>query len=149
MQQGAGVANGGGIGGAAAAAAGWLGGMLRPSQPAGAPVACTLPLDVLASLGGAAQVERSCDPWLCKHLVSTLEPVKRKSGYITCKRLVLTLEACKVMKIRFQSLACQIQLVPLQPERRLRPLEAFLAQRRPRVTPSEAPGSRVVRGCTS
>ena len=65
------VANGAaanGVKGAAEAAAGWLGGMLRPARGPGAPVACTLPADVLASL-----------------------------------------------------------------ERRLRPLDAFLSQRRPRV----------------
>ena len=57
-----------GVKGAAEAAAGWLGGMLRPARGPGAPLACTLPADVLASL-----------------------------------------------------------------ERRLRPLDAFLSQRRPRV----------------
>ena len=47
------VANGAaanGVKGAAEAAAGWLGGMLRPARGPGAPVACTLPADVLASL---------------------------------------------------------------------------------------------------
>ena len=68
-----GAADGGGVAGAAAAAAGWLGGILRPDPTAGAPVACTIPADVLASL-----------------------------------------------------------------ERRLAPLEAFLARRRPRVAASDA-----------
>ena len=68
----AGAADGGGVAGAAAAAAGWLGGILRPDPTAAAPVACTIPADVLASL-----------------------------------------------------------------ERRLAPLEEFLARRRPRVAPSE------------
>jgi nuclear pore complex protein Nup155 len=68
----AGAADGGGVTGAAAAAAGWLGGILRPNHPTGAPVACTIPPDVLASL-----------------------------------------------------------------ERRLAPLENFLARRRPRVAPSD------------
>ena len=36
--------------GAASAAAGWLGGMLRPSRATGPPVACALPADTLASL---------------------------------------------------------------------------------------------------
>ena len=47
------VANGAaanGAVGAASAAAGWLGGILRPSQSTGAPVACTVPADTLASL---------------------------------------------------------------------------------------------------
>ena len=46
----AGAADGGGVTGAAAAAAGWLGGILRPNHPTGAPVACTIPPDVLGSL---------------------------------------------------------------------------------------------------
>ena len=46
----AGAADGGGVAGAAAAAAGWLGGILRPDPTAAAPVACTIPADVLASL---------------------------------------------------------------------------------------------------
>ena len=47
------VANGAaanGAVGAASAAAGWLGGILRPSNSTGAPVACTVPADTLASL---------------------------------------------------------------------------------------------------